>query len=301
MSPDLGRSLAAALAVLLGAAPATEPASANEPNDTVAESTNVGSTRSVSDQIDFSTPAADTTLGFFGSAGELIAVDDDGSLLGNGFASGLNGFDVNADGAIPFAVSGFGDFDFDGLVDGSSAPHGETGDFEAFLSVFDASGGELARQRFDGTLSPGGVQQFLAGPNPAWIGGTFELELLNFFGPASDVDFWTFDGLPAGAGFVAEVVTGDFDTLLGWFDAGGDPLAVDDDGGDGVLSRLTGVTPAGGAVTLGVSAFPDRDFTGVHSASGGYTLTLTVIPEPLSATGALVAIAWVSLVRRRRC
>ncbi len=81
--------------------------------------------------------APDITLGLFDDQGNLITTNDDGSPLGNGLASAAVG-QVNDDGSIHFAVSGYPDFDFDGTSDFSEgSPHGDVGDFEAlvFLGV----------------------------------------------------------------------------------------------------------------------------------------------------------------------
>ncbi|MCG8507475.1 MAG: hypothetical protein MI755_22925 [Sphingomonadales bacterium] len=83
----------------------------------------------------------DTVLGTFGAGGPLIGptliVDDDGSFFGNGRASGAFGI-VNSDGTINIAVSGFADFDFDGINDfAAPVPHPESGDFEVFLAAGD--------------------------------------------------------------------------------------------------------------------------------------------------------------------
>jgi hypothetical protein len=76
-----------------------------------------------------------------------------------------------------------------------------------------------------------------------------------------DIDFFRFQGT-GGTILVAEILTGGLDTLLGLFDAGGNLIAVDDDGGAGLLSRVAAPLPANGTYYLGVTTFPDFGFTG---------------------------------------
>lgn len=262
-----------------------------EPNDVWAAAIDIGSSRSVSDRLDFATPGADTTLGLFDEAGALILSDDDGSFFGNGLASAFVDQPINEDGSVRFAVSGFGDYDFDGADDLTGSGHVETGDFDVFLTVYGSDGRVLASDDFSGTLVPGEAVQFPPVMAPEWLGGTFDLELNNFFGPASDVDFWQFSELPVGARFVAEVVESDFDTLLGRYNDVGQLIDSDDDGGAPPLSRLEGVTPPSGKVYFAVTAFPDFNYGGIHSVTGEYTLRLTVVPEPACLVVSLLAIS----------
>ena len=106
--------------------------------------------------------------------------------------------------------------------------------------------------------------------------------------------------MPGGTPFVAEVIGGDFDSMLGWYNSAGELIAVDDDGGAAPLSRLGGVAPASGVVTFAVSAYPDFDFDGLHSATGEYTLRLTVVPEPGSGAAVAVGLSLAPAWRRRR-
>lgn len=116
-----------------------------------------------------------------------------------------------------------------------------------------------------------------------------------------DVDYFELRKLKAGETLIAEVLTGQIDTVLGLFqlvgshddddddDDGGDGaihlqgadeafddddddddgggvtgtlVASDDDGGSGVLSRIVFEIPADGDYALAVSTFDDLDFTG---------------------------------------
>ncbi len=178
--------------------------------------------------------APDTTLGLFdGPDGGLIASDDDGSPLGNGFGSALFGTfqdDGTGKAIANLSISGFADFDFDGFDDygGNVDPHGETGNFDVYLKVDDGSG----------------------------------------FG-APDQDFYEITGLGANQFFVATVSGTDdngneLDTVLRHFDSDGGLIAADDDSGPGFAgSQLTGVTSDTGSIFLRVEEFGrffDDDF-----------------------------------------
>ncbi|MET0533452.1 MAG: hypothetical protein ABW171_04440, partial [Steroidobacter sp.] len=71
----------------------------------------------------------------------------------------------------------------------------------------------------------------------------------------NDVDFYRFNGR-AGDAFVAEILTSALDTVIVLLDANGNVLALDDDGGAGVLSRIATFLPSKGVYYLGVSTFP---------------------------------------------
>jgi hypothetical protein len=98
-----------------------------------------------------------------------------------------------------------------------------------------------------------------------------------------DVDFYTID-VDAGQIVAIELVRGSFDSVLGVFDADtGDLLAVDDDGGDGVLSRLVLQVETDTRLAFGVSAFPDFEFVGAGESGGRYTLFVnTYRGEPIA-------------------
>ena len=205
--------------------------------------------------IDNSASGTDTTLGSFDQSFNLIATDDDSSFLGTGLGSSL-GLIGNPDGTIHLVVSGFSDFDFDGLSDGGGA-HGQTGAYELLL--------------FEG-------------------------------GGPGDVDLYAFTGLPVGQRFLAETSAGATgtspDTVLGQFDNLGNLIQTNDDGGVALFSQLDVTVPASGTLFLGVSGFADFGFTGQHSATGSYALTLQPVPEPTGIV--LLALALVATGLRRQ-
>lgn len=87
----------------------------------------------------------------------------------------------------------------------------------------------------------------------------------------NDVDFFRFNGR-AGDAISAEIVSSALDTVLVLMDANGNVIAQDDDGGVGVLSKLATFLPAKGTYYLGVSTYPDTDFSGNGEGSGRYVL-----------------------------
>lgn len=99
----------------------------------------------------------------------------------------------------------------------------------------------------------------------------------------SDVDYFRF-GAQAGDLLVVRVVQGQLDSLLGLFrlegqgsQVQGTLVALDDDGGPGVLSALSYVVPETGAYAVAATTFPDFDFTGAGFSGGRYVLDISVL------------------------
>ena len=89
-----------------------------------------------------------------------------------------------------------------------------------------------------------------------------------------DVDFFRFRAR-AGDILAIETVPGNqMDTLIGLFDAAGNLLIADDDGGAGLLSRLLVQIPADGVYAVGVTTYPDFEFTGDGDDYGRYVLNI---------------------------
>ncbi len=91
-----------------------------------------------------------------------------------------------------------------------------------------------------------------------------------------DVDFFRFN-LEADTTLVAEIKTGNMDSFIGLFDAGGNLVAVDDDGGAGLLSKLVYPVVSSGEYALAVTSFADADFTGDGGSGGRYVMDLFAI------------------------
>jgi hypothetical protein len=89
-----------------------------------------------------------------------------------------------------------------------------------------------------------------------------ELKFTEVRPAGGDVDYFKVKNLRAGKTLIVDLLSGQFDSVLGIFDSAGNQLAVDDDGGLGLLSRIEFVIPADGTYFIAVSAFDDFDFTG---------------------------------------
>lgn len=91
-----------------------------------------------------------------------------------------------------------------------------------------------------------------------------------------DVDYFRFDA-SAGTTLLLEIVGGELDTVIGLFDPAGNLIAVDDDGGAGLLSRIVFPISADGQYYLAVSTFPDFDFDGDGGSGGRYVLDASAV------------------------
>jgi hypothetical protein len=245
-----------------------------EPNDSFSASTILASgTLTVGDELALAM-VPDTLLGARDSSGSIYLVDDDGSAVGDGRASGLPSVSVNSD-TIQFAVSGLGDSVDEGEFLGA---HSEQGNFEVFVHVYDSAGAEIDFFSEVSTLEPSLVKDF-SYSNVAWDGGTYTVYLDNTVGN-SDVDFYTFTGLTPGTLFEArtsdELESGIL-TYLGWFDSDGELIAADAASGEGGLSVLGGTVPVSGTLTLAVTGLGDDAFVGSHLIPGTYELTLELL------------------------
>ena len=88
-----------------------------------------------------------------------------------------------------------------------------------------------------------------------------------------DVDFYRFSA-DAGETLIAEIIAGQLDSLIVVADSSGLILAVDDDGGAGLLSRIVLPIAATGDYFLGVTTFPDLGFTGAGGSGGRYVMSV---------------------------
>jgi hypothetical protein len=87
-----------------------------------------------------------------------------------------------------------------------------------------------------------------------------------------DVDYYSFR-VRAGDVLAIEVVRGTLDSIIGVFDAdSGELLVADDDGGNGLLSRLVVEADIDRRLAVAVSSFPDVEFIGVGETKGRYSL-----------------------------
>jgi hypothetical protein len=86
-----------------------------------------------------------------------------------------------------------------------------------------------------------------------------------------DVDYYRFNA-NAGQNLIAEVISGNIDSFIGVFDESGTMIAIDDDGGAGLLSKVFAYLPVTGEYTLAVTTYPDFDFSGDGFYGGRYVL-----------------------------
>lgn len=242
-----------------------------EPNDVFEEATVLpAGVLSVADSL-VGAEIADTLLGSRGSFGDIEVVDDDGSPVGDGTASAIYGVPTNS-GTVAFAITGFGDDFFDGA-------HAEMGGYAATVTVRDFFNDVVDVIFNSGELLPGAVDEF-SFSDAGYIGGNYDVEVDNLAGiSGGDVDFFTFTNLAPGANFVAETFDPDnieIDTVLGWFDAAGELIQSDDDGGEGILSAIEGTVPDNGQLTFAVTGYTDDEFLGLHLEGGPYELELAI-------------------------
>jgi len=92
----------------------------------------------------------------------------------------------------------------------------------------------------------------------------------------ADVDYYWFQG-QAGKTLSAEVIAGQLDSLIGLFDPAGNLIAIDDDGGAGLLSKLQVPLAADGVYTLAVTTFADFGFDGEGFSGGRYVVEIDLI------------------------
>ena len=156
---------------------------------------------------------------------------------------------------------------------------GRTAVFEEFAfgpegtDVFDLAG---ATRTFLGTsrlrdwfdlLSP---NDDLASATPLLLPATTSSLYTNL--EPGDVDYYRLH-VAAGELLSIEVVRGQLDSLIGVFDADtGDLLFVDDDGGNGLLSRALLQVDQDANLAIAVSTYGDDDFSGSELGAGRYVL-----------------------------
>lgn len=260
--------------ILVIAATVGSPCRATEPNETFATATllSPGVLVVADDLATLPSGNPDTLLGVRNLLGAVYAIDDDNSPVGNGYASGLGGVPTNS-GSIDFSVTGYTDEGFVGN-------HSEGGPYRVFIDVYDFFDDFVEQITVDRVMQPGVVDDFYYEGDFDWNGGSYDVYIDNTTGSVlGDVDFFTFSGLTPGAQFTAKTadpLASGADTLLGLFDEFGQRTDFDDDGGGGLLSQLTGVVPANGALTFAVTGTGDLGFSGDHNWDGGYELRLTL-------------------------
>lgn len=253
------------------------PLHAAEPNDTYGTRTLLAA--GVLTVVDQLTPGQvlnpDTLLGIRNGSGLITQIDDNGSLAGNAFASGIQNVPTNGS-SLAFSVTGVGDAGFSGN-------HTQAGGYEVIVDVFSSTGSPLASFAEPRTLGAGQVNQFSFTGTSAWSGGYYSVNIDNLISEpvGGDIDFFTFTNLPVGENFVAETFdpSSNINTLMYWYNSSGVVVDTDDNSGVANFSLIEGVVPANGRLTFAVTGF--GDFVagmpgGEHRENGTYQLRISL-------------------------
>lgn len=133
-----------------------------------------------------------------------------------------------------------------------------------------------------------------------------------------DVDIFKIDLLAADlllantTGIAGNPIGSDPDTILALVDPAGTIIAFDDDDAQGFGSNFTVEIPNDGTYFIATSGFGDTSssdpvgqtfgvtsFIGAHNETGPYILTVSVVPEPVTAAFACLGIMGIGLLVRR--
>lgn len=277
-----------------------------EPNNSAGTATVLNSDQlTVTDSLNANVGRPDTLLGHFDPAySALLDSDDNGSLLGNGFASQLKEVDVplEPNGSAYFRVTGAGDTSFIGA-------HSQSGQYYVRFDLFDANSVYFKTLSLEFESVAGGFVDNIwvdppVTPEPQRLGGRVTATVQNIVGPGlgDSVDFFLFSGLQPNQEFTAALSGVSFDSRLGWFGGPSNNLLGS---ANGPTAIVAGVADGLGRALLAVTGAGDTQFQGVHAEVGTYTLLVTpiAVPEPASVallgSGAALA-AFFGLQRRRR-
>jgi hypothetical protein len=270
------------LIVLLGAAH-VQATPIFEPNNRPTQATilNVGQL-SVADSLNGDSGRPNTLLASSDPAfTKILAVDDNSSPLGDGFASKLTGVPLQPNGSAYFRVTGAPDTSFTGNQT-------QSGSYSVRFDLFDAQHNffESLPMDFEG-VAPGMLDFVWFDPpkvaEPQRVGGTVDVTINNVVGPGTgdSLDFFRFSGLQPGQQFTAHL-TANFHGLIGLY-SGVSNLVAESHPGDNAPT-LTGNADSQGRILIGVSGGNDTAFKGEHVEQGQYLLTVVPVsvPEPSS-------------------
>ncbi len=264
---------------------AVSSAFAADPNNTPGTATILpGGQLVVLDSLDGSAGRPDTILGLFDPSGTtLLDSDDNGSSLGNNFASQLLDVPIFSDGSIFFKVTGSPDSTFVGN-------HVQNGKYAWFLDVRDPNGQivpGLSQSFANEEISPFNQDSIWLLPsaspdplNPNWVGFTVDMTINNIVGPGTgdSLDFFTFTGLEPFQEFTA-TLDANFPALIALYD-GNTRIATSSI--FDLVPTLVGTADFLGRVKVGVTGGADSNFTGAHVAVGQFSLEVVpvLVPEP---------------------
>ncbi len=160
----------------------------------------------------------------------------------------------------------------------------QTAVYESFVSTRPNDLDHLTL-RFTSPIEPRDLREpndDLAHARWVWPPMLTDRQFTGIFPPGDDVDFYRFYARE-GETIAVETVPGNqVDTVLGVFDVeSGQLVALDDDSGFGLLSWVTYPVPQDGVYAVGVSTYPDFDFTGDGPGEGRYVLDLRRLPGDL--------------------
>ncbi|MGD9723897.1 MAG: PEP-CTERM sorting domain-containing protein [Pirellulales bacterium] len=296
------RTVAALIAwALLVPAARLEAAPIFEPNNTAGSATILNSgTLIVSDNLNGNAGRPDTLLGLYNASyTTLLASDNNGSTLGNGFASQLVDVPLNGNGSAYFRITGFADANFIG-------GHTQAGQYYVRFDLYDSNHNffKTLPLEFDGVI-PGFVDNIWidppAIPEPQRVGGTVTVTVQNIVGPGTgdSVDFFWFSGLDPGQSFTAMLSTANFNARLGLF---GGPSNTLQTSSEGAHPSVSGIADGLGRALFAVTGAGDTNFLGVHAQAGDYTLVVlpAIVPEPSSIVLLACGGAAAGLTFRRR-
>lgn len=228
----------------------------------------------------------DTTLGIFDEFGNLLIEDDDGSFLGNGLASAVYKQDVEQNGLIDWAVSGYDDFDFDGFSDDTPGfPHGQIGEWEGYIDYYGENGDFIQGEWIGSDEFVSGDEVFTGTETAPQGAVAYDLYLDNSIGSCecvSDIDYYCVGGLDPDTEYEIRVTSADFDTILGLVDGSGQIIDSNDDDPDAgcCLSVLNGISDDQGNLYFVITGCCDDDFTGMHTEFGAYEIAVTPAGGP---------------------
>jgi hypothetical protein len=161
--------------------------------------------------------------------------------------------------------------------------HNQPAIFEQFGFDFDNENDlEMATVRFNGTTD---YNDNWAEPNDLpWFARSIDLPFNSIPVPryteieptGADIDWYRFE-VAGGRTLVAEIIGGELDSLIVLFDAQGNLVDFDDDGGVGLLSKLQVSIADTGMYYLAVTTYPDSGLTGAGGSGGRYILDVDAI------------------------